>query len=108
MTGGFEADPGAKAAALAVCAGCVLVIDLLPKIDGLYGDLAGIITRAASAILALGAGWNWLSKETDGAQLVYLWPVVLFILLIVTIFAYSIVGAFLIYLWKQTKRGGLN
>lgn len=73
------ADSGAKAAALAFCTACILFIDLLPNSDGPTGVLATFVTRVTGALLALGAGWHWISSETDGAPWLYMWPVFFFV-----------------------------
>lgn len=90
---GVGTDSGAKAAALALCTGCVLVIDLLPNSDGPHGTLAALVTRVAGALLALGAGWHWISSETDGAQWLYMWPVFFFAAAVMVGLTYGLLGS---------------
>ena len=49
-------ESGVKAAFFALCAACILLVDLLPSAHGRYGIFATILTRASGALLAFGAG----------------------------------------------------
>lgn len=70
-------DPAIKAALLALFAACVLFLELMPTSENPRGVYASYINRAVGAILAFGAGWNWISSETDNQTWSYVLPLVM-------------------------------
>lgn len=73
-----EADPGVKAAALALCTACVLLLDWIPR-AGPYWWMGSLATRSVGALLAFAAGWHWLIDEVGETPWEYLWPAGLYV-----------------------------
>ena len=67
-------DFGVKAALFALFAAAILIVDLLPTLDGPRAAIAHTSNRITGAILGIGAGWNWISSETYGLAWEHVWP----------------------------------
>ena len=93
--GSVGANSSTKAAVFAFFTACILLIDLLPNSEGRTGLLATFITRGTGALLALGAGWHWISFETNGAPWPYMWPVFIFAGFVITGLTYGLQVALL-------------
>ena len=97
-------ESGVKAAFFALCAACILLVDLLPSAHGRYGIFATIITRASGALLAFGAGWYWISSETNEAPLSFILPYVLLLAIMVLPMMMGTIFSTLTFQPRQARR----
>ena len=63
---------GVKAALLAICAGAMLFVSMIPIGTSRSSKIADKIAQLFGGFLALGTGWYWLLGESDGDPRPYL------------------------------------
>ena len=97
-------DSGIKAAFFALCAACILLVDLLPGTGNRYSVFATLVTRVSGALLAFGAGWYWISSETGDAPLSFMSPYILMLALVAIPTFMGTLYSVLMYRPRQTQR----